>query len=91
MRIKYDKEADAAYIYLAPISPGAVAKTYPCDPVEVNGMINLDFDKNASCWGSRFLGLVRSCRRACCRWQLDERLNAGFGWRSESKLLRVPA
>ncbi|WDZ83093.1 DUF2283 domain-containing protein [Micromonospora cathayae] len=45
LRITYDGIADAVYIYLQPDSEGAPAiKTYPCDPVEVDGMINLDFD-----------------------------------------------
>lgn len=45
MKIIYDKKADAAYIYFTnKIEPGWVAKTYPCDSKEVNGMINLDFD-----------------------------------------------
>ncbi|GAA4954199.1 DUF2283 domain-containing protein [Actinoplanes utahensis] len=43
LRITYDEDADAAYIYFQP--PGTrVTKTYPCDPVEVAGMINIDFD-----------------------------------------------
>ncbi len=46
MRITYDKSVDAAYIYLKDILPGGVAKTYQCDPGEINGMINLDFDKD---------------------------------------------
>ena len=44
MRITLDRHANAAYIYLAPIAPGGVAKCYPCDPLGVDGMINLDFD-----------------------------------------------
>lgn len=47
MKIEYDKEADAAYIYLIPnedIKPEWVKKTYVCDPVVVDGIINLDFD-----------------------------------------------
>jgi uncharacterized protein YuzE len=45
MRVTYDKSADAAYIYLADHIPdGGVQKTYPCDPFETGGMINLDFD-----------------------------------------------
>ena len=45
MRITYDERVDAAYLYLKnEIPPGGVARTYPCDPVEVRGMINLDFD-----------------------------------------------
>jgi uncharacterized protein YuzE len=47
MRVTYDPEADAVYIYLCDhISAGDVAFTYPCDPREVDGMINLDFDGN---------------------------------------------
>ncbi len=43
--IHYDAEADAAYLQLAQeIGAGGVAKTYMCDPLEVGGMINLDFD-----------------------------------------------
>jgi len=45
MLIEYDKEADAAYIYLVDIPPGGVKNTYPCDPKEVGGMINLDFSR----------------------------------------------
>ena len=45
MKIQYDRSADAAYIYIADeIGPGGVVSTYPCDPREVRGMINLDFD-----------------------------------------------
>jgi uncharacterized protein YuzE len=43
IRVTYDEVANAAYIYLQP--PGTrSAHMYPCDPVEVGGMINLDFD-----------------------------------------------
>lgn len=45
MRIDYDPEANAAYIYLSEDRyAGVAAKTYPCDPIAVGGMINLDFD-----------------------------------------------
>lgn len=45
MRIEYDREADAAYIQLVKdIGAGGVHKTVGCDPSEVGGMINLDFD-----------------------------------------------
>ncbi|MEK7616168.1 MAG: DUF2283 domain-containing protein [Patescibacteria group bacterium] len=46
MKITYDKEADAAMIYLQEIKQGGTAWTYPCDPTEIKGMINLDFDKD---------------------------------------------
>lgn len=47
MKITYDKAADAAYIYLAGAYEQQVAwvkRTYLCDPVENDAMINLDFD-----------------------------------------------
>lgn len=45
MRITYDADADAAYIYVVDeIGAGGVDKTVPVDPTEVGGMINLDFD-----------------------------------------------
>jgi uncharacterized protein YuzE len=44
MKITYDKEVDAAYIYLKEIMPGGVAKTHCCNSDEVDGMINLDFN-----------------------------------------------
>jgi uncharacterized protein YuzE len=45
MRVKYDKLVDAAYIYLDEEGESAKsAKMYACDPQEVGGMINLDFD-----------------------------------------------
>jgi len=58
MKITYDKEVDAAYIYLksnADVFPGWVSKTYPCDPNEVNGMINLDFDAEGLLGGIEIL------------------------------------
>lgn len=45
MKITYDKSVDAAYIYLTNGSI-AVKKTYCCDPQEVNGQINLDFNSS---------------------------------------------
>lgn len=45
MKVRYDRIADAAYIQLVEeIGAGGVANTYLCDPAEVGGMINLDFD-----------------------------------------------
>jgi uncharacterized protein YuzE len=46
MYIKYDPEVNAAKIYLLP--PGIeprTARMYACDPIAVDGMINLDFDE----------------------------------------------
>lgn len=47
LKVTYDKAAGAAYIYLTdPTSPAAAKSSfmYACDPLKVNGMINLDFD-----------------------------------------------
>lgn len=53
----YDPEADAVYVYFADeILAGGVNKTYPCDPLEVDGMINLDFDRDGRLIGLEVLG-----------------------------------
>jgi uncharacterized protein YuzE len=45
MKLSYDGRVDAAYIQFYPeIAARGVAKTYSCDPLEVGGEINLDFD-----------------------------------------------
>ncbi|MGY4984076.1 DUF2283 domain-containing protein [Streptomyces sp. 900105755] len=45
-RVTYDKKADAAYVYfIDPQARAKAARMYPCDPVGVGGMINLDFDE----------------------------------------------
>jgi uncharacterized protein YuzE len=55
--VKYDEAANAAKIYLdGPIAPGGVALTYPCDPIAVAGMINLDFDESGHLIGIEVLG-----------------------------------
>ncbi|MEK7535956.1 MAG: DUF2283 domain-containing protein [Patescibacteria group bacterium] len=51
VKIKYDKSADAAYVYFSEFPPEKVEKTYLCDPQEVKGMINLDFDKDGKLIG----------------------------------------
>jgi uncharacterized protein YuzE len=51
LKVTYDEVANAAYIYFQ--APGTrVAKMHACDPVDVNAMINLDFDA-----GGRLIGL----------------------------------
>ncbi|WKZ29673.1 MAG: DUF2283 domain-containing protein [Patescibacteria group bacterium] len=58
MKITYDKSADAAYIYLIETrdkQPGWVKKTYSCDPKEVDGMINLDFNAEGRLGGIEVL------------------------------------
>lgn len=51
MKITYDKEANAANIYMGETTHIKVYKTYCCDPREINGMINLDFDKDGKLLG----------------------------------------
>jgi len=56
MRVTYDRSVDAAYIHLEErIQPGGVAYTYPCDPLEVRGEINLDFDHEGRLLGIEVL------------------------------------
>ena len=51
MRFEYDKDVDAAYIYLEdPIADGEVDKT-----IELNENIILDFDKNGKLLGIEIL------------------------------------
>jgi len=53
--ISYDEDADAAYIRFSPGDVFNVDSTYSCDPVEVNGMINLDFDSDGRLVGIEVL------------------------------------
>ncbi|MFD8541751.1 DUF2283 domain-containing protein [Streptomyces rubrogriseus] len=56
LRITYDQKANAAYVYLTdPQAHPRVAHMYPCDPVRVGGMINLDFDENGCLIGIEVL------------------------------------
>ncbi|GAA2282271.1 hypothetical protein GCM10010402_44040 [Actinomadura luteofluorescens] len=59
LKVTYDQQADAAYIYFVDPAqaggPGTVAFTYPCDPIDVKGMINLDFDKEGRVLGIEIL------------------------------------
>ncbi len=51
MRVTYDKEADAAYIYIKDrILPGEVKNT-----ISLNRNINLDFDRNSKIIGMEIL------------------------------------
>lgn len=56
MKVTYDASVDAAYIQLVDeIGVGGVANTYPCDPRDVGGMINLDFDSSGRLVGVEVL------------------------------------
>ena len=50
MKVTYDKEADAAYIYLKEIAPGEVKNT-----IELNESITLDFDSKKRLVGIEIL------------------------------------
>jgi uncharacterized protein YuzE len=63
MRITYDAKADAAYIYLSDTGEKS-AKTYPCDPSEVQGMINLDFNAANQLIGIEVLGASKRLPKA---------------------------
>ncbi|MFI0417420.1 DUF2283 domain-containing protein [Spongiactinospora sp. 9N601] len=57
LRVTYDAKANAAYIYLNQDDTEArFGWMYPCDPVAVDGMINLDFDVSGRLIGVEVLG-----------------------------------
>lgn len=49
MRILYDRQTDTAYIQLSDNT--RKARTHACDPIDVNGEINLDFDREGELIG----------------------------------------
>jgi uncharacterized protein YuzE len=50
VKITFDKEADAAYIYLKEMSPGEVKKT-----ISLNDSLNIDLDSNNQILGIEIL------------------------------------
>lgn len=74
VKVAYDGRANAAYIYFTdPQADQTVARMYACDPFEVGGMINLDFDEDG-----RVIGVeVLDARSKLPRYLLDaaERLD----------------
>ena len=59
MRVTYDPEVDAAYIYLREIEPGGSAYTYIAEPEIRTDMINLDFDRDGRLIGIEVLSASR--------------------------------
>jgi uncharacterized protein YuzE len=58
-KITYDKSIDVAYIYFISndkIVPGWVKYTYTCEPAEIKGMINLDFNSGGVLGGIEVQG-----------------------------------
>jgi uncharacterized protein YuzE len=65
MKLRYDSSVDAAYIYIeGDIKPGGAAKTYVCDPDEVNGHIHLDFDAEGRLLGIEVLDASKRLPRS---------------------------
>lgn len=57
VRMSYDADADAAYVYLVnEIRSGDVHRSARVDPVEVGGMINLDFGVDGRLLGIEIFG-----------------------------------
>ncbi|MDI2127133.1 DUF2283 domain-containing protein [Yinghuangia seranimata] len=72
----YDKTVNAAYVYLSdPQDRIKVSRMYPCDPVEVGGMINLDFDEQGRLIGVEVL--AASSKLSGYLLESAERLDAG--------------
>ena len=60
MRVRYDRSANAAYIYLIDrLEFGQVKKQYHCDLKKVGGIINLDFDSEGRLLGIEVLDASR--------------------------------
>lgn len=57
LKVAYDKEADAVYIYLSDIEPGSITETVTHDemPENIKGDINLNFDKQGILRGIEIL------------------------------------
>ncbi|MFF3559392.1 DUF2283 domain-containing protein [Streptomyces sp. NPDC002574] len=56
VRVTYDKSVNAAYVYFTePQASVHSARMYACDPVDVDGMINLDLDEQGRLIGIEVL------------------------------------
>ncbi len=59
MKLEYDKDVDAAYIYVNyPIKDGEAEKT-----IELNDSISIDFDKNGKLIGIEILDASKVLKR----------------------------
>lgn len=65
MRISYDPDGDAAYIYLVEIPAGGVDRTIPVDALADQAMINLDFDVSGRLVGIEVLDASRLLPPEC--------------------------
>ncbi len=55
MKITYDKEADAAYIYFKELSPEEVSQT-----ISLNDSVNIDLDKDGKTLGIEILDATKN-------------------------------
>lgn len=55
LRVTFDQEADAAYIYLVPIGPGEAVRTEVLGLSVGRGAINVDFDREGHLIGIEVL------------------------------------
>ena len=55
MKITYDKEADAAYIYFKEVSPEEVSQT-----ISLNDSVNIDLDKDGKTLGIEILDATKN-------------------------------
>ncbi|MEV0414942.1 DUF2283 domain-containing protein [Streptomyces sp. NPDC050448] len=83
VRVTYDKTVNAAYVYLTDPQVRAYSShMYPCDPVDVGGMINLDFDEHG-----RLIGIEVLAAWHCSRdWTASAH---GFGRRPDVVMFDV--
>lgn len=73
MRFTFDRGNNAAYLGLSKAGEARiVAKTYACDPLEVGGMINLDFDAEDRLIGIEILGATTKLRQSVISVLEDE-------------------
>lgn len=56
MKITFDRSVNAVYIRLTSTEPIGPLHMYACDPKEVGGMINLDFDSSGVLVGIEVIG-----------------------------------
>ena len=59
MKIEYDKEADAAYVYFKEIAEGEVTQT-----ISLNDCVNVDLDKDGRTLGIEILDASRNLPRS---------------------------
>jgi uncharacterized protein YuzE len=57
MKVKFDRKYNLAYIYLS--LKKEPVHTYACDPIEVGGQINLDFNSSGHLVGIEVLDATK--------------------------------